>query len=144
MIQDALLELADGQSSTTSVASTNVIDTLAAGDAYAGGQGTMFFVVRVDTAFTATGLQVDAAFELQSDDTTDWDGSMVTLVSSAYYTATQLPAGKIIALPIPAGAKRYLRGYKRSRNETAGTNVFSAGAWDMHLQKDAPVYRELA
>lgn len=141
MIQDALLELADAQASTVDVASTNVIDTLAAGDAYAGGMAGLFFVIRIDTAYTAGAGTPTATFQLQ----TGTDANMangVTLVQSAAFIASELTAGKIIALPIPGGAKRYIRGYQDT-NASGDVTKFSAGAFDMHIQKDAPMYREL-
>lgn len=145
MILDSLLKLAGAQSGTVSVASTNTIDCLAGGDAYAGGMAGLFFVIRVSTAFTATGSAVTAAFQLQtSSDDTFTQANSLTLVQSAALPALSLPVGTIIALPIPAGAKRYIRGYRLNANETAGTNVFSAGAYDMYITKDAPITRERA
>jgi hypothetical protein len=145
MILDALLELADGQSGTTSTASTNVIDTLAGGDAYAGGMAGLFFITRIDTAFTATGLAVNASFQLQTSSSESFTpDTTITLCQSGEFPAAQLTAKKIIALPIPEGARRYIRGYKEVENDTAGSNVFSAGAWDMYIAKDAPITRRLA
>lgn len=145
MILDALLELADGQSSTLNVASTNVVDTLAGGDAYAGGMGGLFFVVRVATAFAIGAGTSTATFELQTADTENFSGtSATTLVQSAdYVDGSGLSEGTLIALPIPAGAKRYIRGYKKVTAHSS-TNRFSAGAWDMYITKDAPITRELA
>lgn len=147
MILDNLMELADGQSGTTSVASTNVVDTIAGGDAYSGGMAGLFFVTRIDTAFTAiVGTTVNCSFQLQTSNNEAFAGdTTITLVQSAEFKAADLTAGKIIVLPIPPGAKRYIRGYKLVEDDnTSGNHVFSAGAWDMYITKDAPITRKLA
>lgn len=144
MYLDAFLELADGQTGTVSVASTNVVDTAAAGDAYSAGRAGLAVVIRIDTAFTASGGAVTTCFQIQSDDTADFDGSTTTLCQSEDFYAYDLVAKKEIVLPIPPNAKRFIRVYRQNRNETASTNVFSAGAWDAYIVKDYSITRELA
>ena len=130
MILDDYLELADGQSSTTSVASTNVVNTVAAGDAYEG----EFFLVRIDTAFVAANGAPTATFQLQTSDQEGFGGVAVTLIQTDAFVAADLAAGKQIAIRIPPGAKKYLRGYNSCTSTAA--NFFNAGAWDMYICTD--------
>jgi len=84
---DDLLYLANAQTTTTSVASTNIIDTLAAGDAYS---NACWFVFQVTTAFANQGT-VTWLIELQtSSDGFLGVGNDTTLVASAAFTASQL------------------------------------------------------
>ena len=132
MILDALALFSDAQNSTISVASTSVVDTVAAGDAYVG----CWFVVRVDTAFTTSTTTPTFTFQLQTAATEDFSGATpATLVASAAYLASQLTAGKYWAVRIPAGCKRYLRGYKVVSTNT-GANYVTAAIYDMFVVKD--------
>lgn len=133
MIQDALAYFADGQSGTTSAASTDIIDTLAAGDAYVG----HWFVCRVSTTFTQVGSTSRATIQLQTSDTESFTSTAnsATLASSSAFAATALTAGKIWAVRVPPNVKRYIRGYK-SVSGTDGGNAFSAGALDMFITPD--------
>lgn len=131
MIQDALTKFAAAQSTTTSVAHTDLIDTLAVGDQYAGD----YFVFQVSTTFTATGAP-SLKVELQTSDAATFDTlNTFTLVSSNAYLVGSLTAGKFFAVRIPVGAKRYLRAYNNVTS-TAGTAVFSAGAWNSFITPD--------
>jgi hypothetical protein len=134
MILDDRAQFSDAQENTTSVASTDVIDTVAAGDSYEGA----WFVALVDTAFTANSATPTNTFQLQTSDTEAFLGgsNAQTLVQSAAYIYTDLTAGKFFAARIPPGAKRYLRGYKLTAGETAGSAVYSAGKFDMFITKD--------
>lgn len=132
MILDALAKFADAQESTVSVASTDVVNTLAGGDAYVGN----WFVARVDTAFTAGAGTPTAIFQLQTAETEDFSGATpITLVQSSAYVASQLTAGKFWAVRIPPGVKKYLRGYKLS-NENGDTTKWTTGKWDMFITHD--------
>lgn len=134
MILDDLLSLASAQSSTLSVASTNVIDTLAAGDAYVNS----WFVFQVTTAFaaaTGTSGATTATIQIQTSATEDFSGATpTTLAASAAFTISQLTAGKYWAVRIGPNVKRYIRGYKVVSDSTA--NVFGAGAWSMVIVND--------
>ena len=132
MILDALALFSDAQDSTVSVASSNVIDTLAAGDSYEGA----WFVVSVDTAFTTASTTPTFTFQLQTSAIEGFtDSTAATLVASAAYLATQLTAGKFWAVRIPPGAKRYLRGYKSVSTNT-GADYVTAAVYDMFITKD--------
>jgi len=145
MILDALMELADAQESTVAVASTNVVDTLAGGDAYSGGMGGLFYVIRIDTAFTTGAGDPTCVFQLQTSDIEAFgEADDITLVQSSTFASADLTANKIIALPIPGESKRYVRGYFSIFHTNSDANKFSAGKWDMYITKDAPITRELA
>ncbi len=138
MYIDALALFSDAQNSTISVASTNVVDTLAAGDSYEGA----WFVVRVDTAFTTASAVPTFTFQLQTAATEDFSGATpATLVASAAYLASQLTAGKFWAVRIPPGAKRYLRGYKVVSTNT-GANYVTAAIYDMLIVKDIALLKD--
>ena len=130
MILDDYLELADAQTSTANSASTSTIDTVAGGDSYEGA----FFLVRVDTTFTAYGAgSPTATFQLQTSDDEDFGGVAVTLVQSAALTPAKLLTGKYWAARIPAGALRYIRGYIST---TLIPNVFATASYDMYICRD--------
>ncbi|NJO00395.1 MAG: hypothetical protein HC880_00765 [Bacteroidia bacterium] len=131
MILDNLALLADALENTLSVASTNTIDTLAAGDAYVGA----WFVARVDTDFTAGAGAPTATFQLQTSASETFAGGAETLITSSAYVADSLTAGKIFVGRIPPGALRYLRGYKVV-DSGASNKRFSAGKFDMYIVKD--------
>lgn len=132
MIIDKNLYMADGASSTVSEASTDYIDTLAAGDAYVGD----WVVVKVGaTAFTAGAGTPTATFQLQTHSDSDFDGG-TTLVSSAALVAASLTANTVVwATRIPAGCQRYLRVYKVVNNN-GDTTKFAGGTWDAFITKD--------
>lgn len=132
MILDARLIFADAQASTVSVAATDIVDTVAKGDAYVGD----WLVVRVDTAYTSNGTATRNTFQLQtSDDATFADSTSVTLLQSTAYAATTLTAGKFWAARIPMGTKRYLRVYKALSGNTA-SEYFTAGKFDAFIVAD--------
>ena len=127
MFIDALTVFSDAQAVTVSAASTNYMDTLAAGDSYEGA----WLVFRVETAFTAGGaatMQVD----LQTDDNSSFSSAttLCTLPGGAIAVAT-LVAGLIRKVRIPPGAERYLRGYY-----TVSTGPMTAGNADLFITKD--------
>lgn len=132
MILDNSLLLADGQGQTTAVASTNVIDTLATGNAYVGD----FFVVRIDTAFTAGAGAPTATFQLQTSASGTFTADGITLIQSGALLAAALTANSFaLRARIPLGVKRYLRGYF-SPSASSDSTRFSAGAWDMFITAD--------
>ena len=128
---DSLATFATAQSTTTSVAHTDLIDTLAAGDSYAGA----WFVFQVTTAFAAANGAPTVSVQLQtSSDLFLGVGNDTTLVASAAFIVSQLTAGKFWAVRIPPTAKRYLRAYN-SVPVSAGNN-FNAGAWSSFITAD--------
>lgn len=137
MILDAFATLADAQSGTTSVASTDIVDTVAAGDMLSG----MWFYVRVDTAFTSGG-QPKAQFALETSSTETFDaGTTQTLALSAEFLAIDLVAGRSWAVPVGPNTLRYIRG-RKIVSGTSAANYFTAGAWDMALVKDIDVRQD--
>lgn len=139
MILDNFLNLADTVTTTTAAASTDYIDTLAAGDAY---QGAWFVVMTESTAFTATGT-VTVTFQLQTCASSGFGSSEATagttLAQSAAFTYDQLTANKIVyKTRIPPGALRYLRGYYYP-NPNTGSNCITACSYSMFIVKDADI-----
>lgn len=130
MIQDKLARFSDAQAITTSSASTDVINTLAAGDSYEGA----WFVAGIDTT-VAGGASVTTTFQLQTSANEDFSTSAATLVQSAAYLTASLTAGKMFVARIPPGARKYLRAYK----VVGGTGVLTAGAYDFYIVKDIDV-----
>lgn len=130
MILDDLLYLADAQASTTSVASTNVIDTVAKGESYEGA----WAVVRVDTAYVDAETNSRNVFQIQTSSAEDFLTGSVTLAQSASLAATDLVAGYMWKIRIPVGVKRYLRVYKSTTNTSLFG--FSAGKFDAFIVKD--------
>lgn len=131
MILDDLAVFADAQTTTTNSASTDVVDTLAAGDAYVGD----WFVARVDTAFVAGAGAPLTDFQLQTS-TTEAFTAVITLAQSSGYLVASLTAGKFWAVRIPLGAKRYLRGYCNHSNYNGATAFLASCAYDMFITKD--------
>lgn len=123
MFIDNNLVLADGQASTVSVASTNYIDTLAAGDAY---EASWLVVRIVVAAVGGTSL----AFDLRTDSASTFPTDTV-LFSTGAIAVASLTANTIVArVRIPIGSKRYLRGYITAVGAPASTT------WDMKIVKD--------
>jgi hypothetical protein len=134
MILDDFLVMADAQSSTVSAASTDYIDTKAAGDAYEGA----WFVFRVDTLFASTGT-VTCEVQLQTSPATNFtDSGTATLISSSALAFSTFTAGYMFKARIPSGCKRYLRGYKVVSPNTGG-NYATSAIYDMFIVKD-PLY----
>jgi hypothetical protein len=106
-ILDAFKQFSDAQAITTSVASTNIIDTLSElGDAMESGA---WLRVAVQTTF-AGGTSLQA--QLQTADDTDFNVGAVTLVQSAAIDVANLVAGKeMLVVKLPKNCKRYLRVY---------------------------------
>ena len=135
MFIDYTLILADTVTVTTSAASTNYIDTQAAGNDYKD----MFFFAKVETtAFTAGAGAPSVNFELQTSDSILFlDATTFTLCAATGLLAANLTASTIVArIPIPMGAKRYIRGYYNITNYAANTVYFSACSYSMFLATD--------
>lgn len=134
MLLDALLLMEDDESAvTTSCASTDYIDTLAAGNAYVGD----WFVVKVGaTAFTAKNGAPTTAFRLESDSNTGFTDGITLCQSSGFLVAAMTASTILYKCRIPAGARRYLRAYKHITNYAAGTIDISAGSWQAFIVKD--------
>lgn len=142
MILDALAVFADAQTGTTSAASTDIMDLVESGDAFAHS----WLVIRVDTAYTAVSGAPTNTFQLQTADDDDFiSGVPVTLAQSAALVAANLAAGNIVwKCQIPPGLKRYLRVYKSAGTTTAGNVIWSAGAYDAFIVSDVDSTQVLA
>lgn len=135
MIYDAALLMASAQSSTVSVASTDYIDALAAGNDYKG----CIFNVRISTAAAIGQGAPTVQYLLQTSSVSTFtDATTSTLCASAVYQGAALTAGKTLELVIPSGAKRYLRGYQLCAAST-GVIFFTALAFDMFITEDSDV-----
>ena len=146
MILDALLIFADGQTTTYSSASTNYVDTLATGENYQ----QSFFYARVDTLFVAGAGTPYASFQLQTSEVSTF-GEYTVLTASTTLPASSLIAGYTVKAPVPAGVKRYLRGYLAVTGPTGypvasgeDTNYFSTAVYDMFIVKDVDIDNSLA
>jgi len=118
---DQTLVLSDAQAETTQTdhASTNVVDTLLAGDMLA---KPLYLDVTVDTAFTSGGAATLQAI-LQTSDAEAFGSGNVTLMDSGTIALATLVKGhKLLQGRIPAGCKRYLRVVY-----TIGTTTMTAG-----------------
>lgn len=101
MLLDETLVFSEAQAITAEVASTNVVDQGAAGDAY----NALWVVVNVKEDFAgATALVVD----VETADKATFPEPKV--LASVQASADALKAEKnIVALRLPAGCKRYIR-----------------------------------
>jgi len=134
MIKDASLVMANAQATTVSAASTDYIDTLAAGQAYEGA----IVEFRVASAPTAAAGAPTMTFQVQTHSATDFNGG-VTLNASSALVAASLTAGTKVAFRLPPkGVKRYIRGYF-STNASGDSIKFSGGTYDAYVVKDLDV-----
>jgi hypothetical protein len=125
MIIDALAKLSAEQDVTASAASTNYIDTVAAGDAYVA----PFAFFKVDTDVTS-GTTVN--FVIQTSDTSTF-ASTTTLYDSGALAVADLVVGKFVAGRIAQNAQRYIRAYY-----TVVDGPLTAGAFTAALVKEVP------
>ncbi len=106
MILDSLLKLSNTQTfseTTGNYYSDNVVDTSTVlGDIGAGETLALFIVVEV--AFTSSSSTATVKFSVIDDANNGIDSSSVEIVSTGELIVTRLTIGKIIILPIPAGA----------------------------------------
>ena len=136
MLIDGLLYMADAASSTTSEASTDYIDTLAAAHDYVGKE----VVFKVGTAFVAGAGAPTATFQLQTSNSSSFlDSSTTTLAASSAMLAAALTINSFAyRVRIPVGAKRYIRGYKVV-DSGAEAKRFNAGTWSCFIAEDVDV-----
>lgn len=135
MILDSFLKMSDALtvgSSTAAVVSTSYVDTLAAGDDYAG----CWFVSHAVTAVLSGTAAATVEFKLETSDSTAAT-SFTTLVSSGVIDDALVVAGYMSKLRIPPGAKRYLRG------STVTTEVTTSGTVSQFIVKDVDVNAQL-
>ena len=125
MYIDALLLLADGQTTTTSGASTSHIDTtvggglksIAMGDQYNG----IRWVVKMEAAAVGTATAT-AKWELQTCDVDTFDATAVTLAATSAFLTAALTKNLVVSrIKMPLGVKRYIRSYMT----VGGTGVFT-------------------
>ena len=135
MIMDDWLFLADSQTTTTSVISTNVVDTQAGGDSYEGA----WFVVRANALFTASGSP-NVSWELRSSSVEAFSSDIVTLC--ACVTVGALTEGQFVKVRIGPGAKRYIAGYKDVTNYSSGSIEYDTCDYDMFIVKDTEIPKE--
>ena len=129
MFLDDLLKLADNQAVTTDSASTNVVDTVAAGDSYAGA----WLYTRIAVAYVSSELDGFIQFQLQTSDSESFTGANdVTLAQSVPIEEATLVAGyEPFVIRIPLKTKRYLRLYHIVTGDTMDT-----GNSDAFITKD--------
>lgn len=139
MIIDYLTVLSDAQAITTSAASTNTIDTGAAGDALLAGTGAMVQFL-IDTTITSS-QSISVTFDLQTATDSAFT-SPVTLASSGAISRATLVTGNVPFQPvIPPGCLRFLRAYYTSNG------TIQAGKVDARLvvggDSDVTIDRQL-
>lgn len=136
MIIDYLLVLNDAQAITTSVVSTNIIDTAAAGEAIAPVGALVQFLI--DTTITSS-QSINVTFDLQTATDSAFT-SPVTLASSGAISRATLVAGNVpYQTVIPTGCLRFLRAYYTSNGTIQAGKVdcriVSAGDTDITIDK---------
>ena len=138
MILDASLKLVDSLANTLCAASTNIIDTVAAGDSY---EGAWFYVNIVTLPTQVLGTNF-LQFQLQTSAATNF-GAADTLVQSSTLTVATCATGYVWRTRIPPLAKRYLRGYlvnSKDGGDVSGdgddTNTISGLGYSMSIVKD--------
>ena len=101
MLMDNTLVFSDGQKITATAASTNKVDQLAAGDAFAA----LWLVVDVKEAFdklTSLGIAVET-----DDDATFGSKKVLATVTAALADLTA--DANVVKMRLPLGCKRYIR-----------------------------------
>lgn len=120
---DYNLQFSNAQAVTTTVASTNIVDTLADGNALEPGA---WLRVVVQTTFSG-GTSLLA--QLQTSDAEDFTGGATTLAASAAIVTATLVAGyEFLIVKIPKNVQRYLRVYYVHVGD-----VHTAGNVDAHI-----------
>ena len=135
MIMDVYLLMSDSQNLTavaSATASTSYIDTVAAGDDYAGA----WYVMNVETALTSATTSNTLTFALQSDSTTAFSTATTHISSGALGSATMV-AGYTFKARIPTGLKRYIRVLMTP------VSTVSTGIVSNFIVKDADVNMQL-
>jgi len=127
-IIDRSLQLAIAQAVTASAATTDVIDAGATKNAAIGrdlGAGEQLFLeINVTANCTAAGAAT-VVFSLQ--DSAD-NSSYADVVATPAIAIANLTAGRTIYLPLPAGMRRYVRGYF-----TVATGPLTGGAFNAQI-----------
>jgi hypothetical protein len=132
MILDKLNTFSDAQAVTSSVASTDYINQLAAGGAI---QRPAYLEVRVDTLATSTD-SATVAFSLQSADDSAFSTNLTTHFSSGAIAKADLTAGKVVAqTPLPQNLRQYVRVYY-----TVAVADLTGGKFDAYIV-DTPSVR---
>jgi len=127
MYIDALTRFSSSQAVTVSAASTNVLDGVAAGNAY---DSAPWFVARVAAAF-AGGTSLTIAIQTAADEAFQ---SPVTLFSSGALLLASLTAStEVVKVRFPLGAQEFVRVYY-----TVDT-AMTAGTIDAFLAADVYV-----
>jgi hypothetical protein len=135
MIKDASLVMANAQATTVSAASTDYIDTLAAGQAYVGS----IVEFRVNGAPTAAAGAPTMTFQVQTADDSAFSSGAATLNASSALVAASLTAGTKVSFRLPPkGVKRYIRAYFLT-NASGESIKFSGGSYDAYIVKDVDV-----
>ena len=133
MILDASLVFSDAQAVTVTAASTNNIDTLAAGQAYVG----ILVVFLVTTTFTAAGAAT-MTIDIETDGDSAFGSPTVLMNLATTVAVASLVAGtspyRIVKRFPPTGAERYIRG-----KYTVASGPMTAGAADLFFTKDADI-----
>lgn len=129
MYIDKNLMFSDAQSmvdvtATTRTPSTYSVDLGAAGDA----DKELFCVIRIDTAFAATGGAMNVTFTLETHTADDFAAAKTVLWSSGAIAKATLVAGYEIKFRVQRGMKRYL-----AVTATPDTNTVTAGKFDAFL-----------
>lgn len=140
MMLDSLLQLADAVTTTTTSASTNVIDLAER----ASSEKECWFVFNVPTAWTQAGSNT-IKLEVQTSEAEGFggDASDETLVASGTIAVSSLVAGYSWKTRIPFGRKRYLRGYLTVTGNS-GANYITAAKYDMNIVMDADMEKKYA
>lgn len=137
MILDKNLQLSDKQVLTSGAASTNIVDTLAAGDAIAP-YGALFHVL-INTAVTSSG-SASIIFDLQTATDAAFT-TPVTLFSSGAIAKASLGLAAVpVNVVIPTGCLQFLRAWYTLSVGTPNAGncsayIATAGGFDKTLDK---------
>ena len=135
MILDGLLVLCEDTTTTTSVASSSTVNTVAVGDAYEGA----WFYVQVSTAFTALVGAPTTSFLLETSSVEAFTSDVNTLITTTATLVAGLTAGTQFKARIPPGAKKYIRGYKSVTNYAAASIALATCGYSMYIVKDVEI-----
>lgn len=120
MLMDAELLFSDEQAVTTTAASTNIVDLLAANRDIGKGED-LELIVSVDEAVTASGAAT-VVFALQTDDNSGFSSATDLFATAAIGKATLVAGYVAVKIKLPRGIERFLR-----VNYTVATGPLTAG-----------------
>ncbi len=120
MLMDAELLFSDEQAVTTTAASTNIVDLLAANRDIGKGED-LELIVSVDEAVTASGAAT-VVFALQTDDNSGFSSATDLFATAAIGKATLVAGYVPVKIKLPRGIERFLR-----VNYTVATGPLTAG-----------------